>query len=37
MSDLASEVLHGLEDFQAELRVGYFVFKMNVLFLFAEI
>lgn len=36
MIGLASEILYGLEDLQAELRVGYFVFIVNALFLFAE-
>lgn len=31
-----SEMLHGPEDFQAELRLGYFVFIVNALFLIAE-
>jgi len=36
MLDLALEMLHGPEDFQAQPRVGYFVFRMNPLFWFAD-
>lgn len=37
MFDGALEMLHCPEHFQAQLRVGYFVFRMNASFLFVEI